>query len=383
MSAAARRLRPRLAGRARCGAAEIEQLVGKAPAAGIGHWLHIVRAPPSGTWERRRADLYALAEDWLGPAEIDRRRRDRPRRAPLPRRLRPGHARRDRQLGGRLRRATVAPALERLRLRRFASEDGDELVDLPRAPLPDPRDAGARPPARDLGRDPARPRPPRGRSCPSATATRVFHVRMPQSVPTFLVDGAVAGTWRHEDGRVDLRPVRAPRPRDAARPARGGRADGGAARLSGRSVARRACGARGAYSRIEGGQGGGGGRSRSLALRRATRMSRARLALALGVSELRRSRTSVLRTKPRSTAVKPRVAPRAHDRGRRRAPRTASLSSPSVMLLRRRAAPQPTRTTYPAPACTASTASSVSASAADLSGRWRSTRAKRSATPPG
>jgi hypothetical protein len=28
----------------------------------------------------------------------------------------------------------------------------------------------------------------------------VFHVRTPQSVTTFLVDGAVAGTWRHEDG---------------------------------------------------------------------------------------------------------------------------------------------------------------------------------------
>ena len=27
---------------------------------------------------------------------------------------------------------------------------------------------------------------------------------MPQSVPTFLVDGAVAGTWRYEDGRVDF-----------------------------------------------------------------------------------------------------------------------------------------------------------------------------------
>ena len=35
---------------------------------------------------------------------------------------------------------------------------------------------------------------------------RVFHVRMPQSVTTFLVDGAVAGTWRHEDGRVTLDP---------------------------------------------------------------------------------------------------------------------------------------------------------------------------------
>ena len=26
-----------------------------------------MRVPPAGTWERRRADLYAAAEDWLGP----------------------------------------------------------------------------------------------------------------------------------------------------------------------------------------------------------------------------------------------------------------------------------------------------------------------------
>jgi hypothetical protein len=34
----------------------------------------------------------------------------------------------------------------------------------------------------------------------------VFNVRTAQSVNTFLVDGAVAGTWRCEDGRVRLEP---------------------------------------------------------------------------------------------------------------------------------------------------------------------------------
>ena len=70
MSAAARRLRPRLAGRTlRRG--EVEELIGKAQAAGVHHWLHLVRVPPSGTWERRRADLYGLAEDWLGAPAVD------------------------------------------------------------------------------------------------------------------------------------------------------------------------------------------------------------------------------------------------------------------------------------------------------------------------
>ena len=52
---------------------EIEELIGKPAAHGVGLWVDLVRAPPSGTWERRRADLFALAEDWVGPPpEIDR-----------------------------------------------------------------------------------------------------------------------------------------------------------------------------------------------------------------------------------------------------------------------------------------------------------------------
>jgi Winged helix DNA-binding domain len=34
----------------------------------------------------------------------------------------------------------------------------------------------------------------------------VFNTRNPQSVGTFTVDGAVAGAWRHEGGRVHLSP---------------------------------------------------------------------------------------------------------------------------------------------------------------------------------
>ena len=203
MSAAARRLRPRLAG-ATLRRTEIDELVGKRPAAGVGHWLPMVRVPPSGTWERRRADLYALAEDWLGPADVTH----------------------DDAIDHAVRRyltgfgpATlaeianwagvpadgVAPALQRLRLRRFATEGGDELVDLPRAPLPDPQTPA---PVRLLGTWDALllAHARRADVLPERHRDRVFHVRMPQSAPTFLVDGAVAGTWRYEDGRVSLDP---------------------------------------------------------------------------------------------------------------------------------------------------------------------------------
>ncbi|MDQ5834468.1 MAG: winged helix DNA-binding domain-containing protein, partial [Actinomycetota bacterium] len=37
---------------------------------GANVWLDIVRVPPAGTWERPRADMYGLAEDWLEPSAV-------------------------------------------------------------------------------------------------------------------------------------------------------------------------------------------------------------------------------------------------------------------------------------------------------------------------
>ena len=42
----------------------------KALLGAAGLWVDMVRVPPSGTWEKRRADLYGLADDWLEPVEI-------------------------------------------------------------------------------------------------------------------------------------------------------------------------------------------------------------------------------------------------------------------------------------------------------------------------
>jgi Winged helix DNA-binding domain len=201
LAAAARTLRARLRA-GPLGRKEIEALLGVPRAQSVGIWLDLVRAPPSGTWERRRADLYALAEDWLGPAEVayDDAFDEAVRR----------------YLGGfgpatlgeianwaGVPLGTVAPALGRLRLRRFASESGDELVDLPRAPLPD---ADTPAPIRLLGTWDAilLAHARRAQILPERHRERVFHTRMPQSTPTFLVDGAVAGTWRYADGRVSF-----------------------------------------------------------------------------------------------------------------------------------------------------------------------------------
>jgi hypothetical protein len=42
---------------------------------------------------------------------------------------------------------------------------------------------------------------------PEEHRPRIFNTKTPQSVPTFLVDGAVAGTWRYDGKRkIELDP---------------------------------------------------------------------------------------------------------------------------------------------------------------------------------
>lgn len=201
--AAARRLRPRLAdGPLRV--KEIDELLGKEHSRAVGSWLDLVRVPPSGTWERRRADLVAASEDWLDPEEVD------PEAAldHLVRRYLGGFGpatRADIASWTGLPLGAIGPALERLKLRRFRSDSGDELLDLPRAPLPDP-DTPA--PARFLPTFDATLLAHARRTgiLPEEYRPLIFSTKNPQSVPTFLVDGVVAGAWRYEDGRVRLEP---------------------------------------------------------------------------------------------------------------------------------------------------------------------------------
>ena len=160
--------------------------------------LELVRVPPSGTWERRRADLFAAADSWLGAPTVDEQ-------AGLEHLLR-------RYLGGfgpaRLRDAAdwagvnvamLRPVAGRLRLRRFHDEQGRELLDLPRAPLPA---ADCPVPARFLPTFDAilLVHARRTQILPEEYRPLVFSTKTPQSVNTFLVDGAVAGTWRVERG---------------------------------------------------------------------------------------------------------------------------------------------------------------------------------------
>ena len=78
MAAGTRRLRKRLA-EGPVGRDEVQELIGQGSRGtnGASIWTDLVRVPPSGTWERRRADLFAEAERWIGPR---RRTPQRPRR---------------------------------------------------------------------------------------------------------------------------------------------------------------------------------------------------------------------------------------------------------------------------------------------------------------
>jgi winged helix DNA-binding protein len=170
----------------------------------VGPWLELVRVPPSGTWDKRRAHLFQTAELWLGPEDVA----PGAALAHLVRRyltaFGPASPVDIAQWAG-MKARDLAPALDRLPLRRFRGETGGELVDLPRAPLPDPEtpapvrllptwDATLLVHARRSGILPEHYRP------------LIFNTKMPHSFPTFLVDGSVAGTWKYEKGRVALEP---------------------------------------------------------------------------------------------------------------------------------------------------------------------------------
>ena len=177
--------------------------------------LAILRVPPSGTWERRRADLCALADDVIGPGgEV-------PEAFALPAFVSrylaafgPASLTDIASFVG----MNVSPIKEvvaSLELRRFGAEDGTELVDIDGGVLPDPEsDAPVRflPTWDAILLVHAR----RTQVLPEAYRPLVFHTKMPPSYPTFLVDGQVAGTWRHEDGEIRLSPFAHLRPQDTA-----------------------------------------------------------------------------------------------------------------------------------------------------------------------
>jgi DNA glycosylase AlkZ-like len=168
--------------------------------------MESVRVPPSGTWDNRRAHLYASAEEWIGRSDTD---------AEVGREL---LVRRYLGAFGPALVADIASwsslgadrvkhVLDRIPLRRFRNEQGRELVDLPRTPLPDPETPA---PPRFIGHFDAMLLVHARRTgvLPEEFRPLVFNMKQPASMAVFLLDGAVAGSWRHENGRITLQPFR-------------------------------------------------------------------------------------------------------------------------------------------------------------------------------
>lgn len=178
----------------------------------LGLFVDLVRVPPSGTWERRRADRLALADDWVGPPDATEAEglahvvkaylrafgpapwRDIAAWAGIP----VAEARR----GG-----------ENLTLERYRDEAGGELVDLPGAPIPDP---GMPAPARFLAHwdNAMLVHARRTGLLPEAHRTRIFNNRNPFSVGTVLVDGRVVAGWTYRERRLHLEWYEEVSPRD-------------------------------------------------------------------------------------------------------------------------------------------------------------------------
>jgi hypothetical protein len=159
--------------------------------------LPVLHPPPSGLWGRRGPALFVLAEEWLGRALT---------RRPDPGRLVTRHLAafgpatvEDVQAwSGTTRLREVVDEL-RPRLREFRGEDGEELLDVPDAPLP----------AEDLPA-PVRFLPPQDDVVLAhADRTRLSEEggRRPAGEPAVLVDGFLRGAWsllREADGRAVL-----------------------------------------------------------------------------------------------------------------------------------------------------------------------------------
>src|SRR5205823_5729383 len=113
------------------GRKQVDEVLAGVHVNGAGLWLDLLRAPPSGTWERRRADIFAAAEEEIGPApELEQGKA----LAHLIRRYLGGFGPATRhEIAGfaGVPPGSVEKPLERLRLRRFRAEDGSELLDLP------------------------------------------------------------------------------------------------------------------------------------------------------------------------------------------------------------------------------------------------------------
>jgi len=161
---------------------------------------HVLHHYESALWEARADGRFVAVDEPepLDPVEA---------RAELLRRYLAAFgpsSRKDIDTWSMMRMPQIVPALELLELRRFRDEQGRELLDVPRGPLPD---AETPAPVRFLPKwdNVLLAHADRSRVLPEPYRRQV--IRMNGDVAqTFLVDGFVAGTWSVEGARVVTEP---------------------------------------------------------------------------------------------------------------------------------------------------------------------------------
>jgi hypothetical protein len=171
-----------------------------------GLWIDMVRVPPSGTWDRRRADRYGLADQWIAPTDAEKRAEEADGlRLLLTRYLQAfgPAAVADAATWAGVPRARLEPVASTTELATYRDEKGNTLVDLPGMELPD---AGSPAPVRFLPTWDATllVHCRRAGILPEAFRNAIFHTKVPQSVGTVLVDGSVAATWAWRNDHVEV-----------------------------------------------------------------------------------------------------------------------------------------------------------------------------------
>jgi hypothetical protein len=171
-----------------------------------GMWVDMVRVPPCGTWELRRADLYGLADAWLAPTGVTEKEGmelliRRYLGAFGPASLKDIASWMGMNLG------QIRHVADEMELQHDRDDDGRTLLDLPEAPRPDP-DTPAPPRFLAVWDAALLVHARRTLILPEELRPQIFNTKTPHSHNTFLLDGQVAGTWRHEDGEINLSPLR-------------------------------------------------------------------------------------------------------------------------------------------------------------------------------